>query len=177
MPDWNIPKHIARFQFEELSNGAISISVYPLQADSSGIESSPSETPFFRAKYKDIPHIPSFPASTGWGKYIGLDLSLVQPPLPEGKGAAGELPGTKQWCKVLPLERSSRTYLGWWDLKRQDSAEREPLLSGSSVDEVSSEGNENWWPGIGRWRIGMKMEDATIVFPEGEHWPVPNSAS
>jgi len=34
--------------------------------------------------------------------------------------------------------------------------------------------NENWWPGSGRWKIGMIMEDADIGFPEGEYWKGPN---
>lgn len=33
---------------------------------------------------------------------------------------------------------------------------------------------EHWWPGIGRWRIGMVMEDADLGFPEGEYWTIPN---
>lgn len=33
-----------------------------------------------------------------------------------------------------------------------------------------STGYENWWPGIGRWRFGMKMEDATVLFGLSENW-------
>lgn len=177
IPDWNIPKHIARFEFKQLSNGGVFISVFPLQSDISGVESKPSGTPFFQATYKDIPYIPRFPSSTGLFKYVGLDLSLVQPPLPEGKGAPAELPGTKNWCKISPAQHSSKTSLGWWDLQRRESTELEPLLSREDGGASTSGGYENWWPGIGRWRIGMKMEDATIIFPEGEYWdnPVPVS--
>ena len=105
------------------------------------------------------------------GKYIGLDLSLVQPPLPEGKGAA--VPGTKQWSKVLPSESSSKTSMGWWDLKRKEPIEREPRDTNT---KPRNKGPENWWPGIRRWRIGIKMENATIVFPAGENWAAPGAA-
>jgi hypothetical protein len=168
-PDWNIPKHLAKFTFEDLPNGAVRIAVHPLETDSKGIESIPSKTPFFAATYKDIRYLPSFPSSTGPARYLGLDLSLVQPPLPEGKGALG---GTEEWCQLMPLEYSSKTSLGWWDLKRVGEAnENDALLGGDGDgDGVKGEGHENWWPGLGRWRIGMKMEDAVVEFPEGEHW-------
>jgi len=34
------------------------------------------------------------------------------------------------------------------------------------VESLSS--YENWWPGGRRYRIGAMMEDATVVFGEGE---------
>lgn len=107
-----------------------------------------------------------------------MDLRIVQPPLPEGKGSLGELPGTDRWCKVFPLEYSSRTSLGWWDL-RQDTGKREEVMERDflfvncdSEDgrEQAGTGFENWWPGFERRRIGLKMEDATIYFDEGEQW-------
>ncbi len=111
-------------------------------------------------------------------KYLGMDMHIVQPPLPEGKGRLGELPGTDRWSKVLVQEYSSRTSMGWWDL-RQDGTKDEELterdtLLGNHVwagnQEQVGTGYENWWPGFGRWRIGVKMEDATLMFDEGEHW-------
>lgn len=103
------------------------------------------------------------------GIFFGLDLSLVQPPLPEGKGAA--LPGTKLWSKVLPSESSSKTSMGRWDLKVKDRDEREP---GDTNTKQRKKGPRNWWPGIGRWKMGFKMENATIKFPAGEHWTAPS---
>jgi hypothetical protein len=175
--DWNIPKHLARFHFEDLPGGAISISVYPLEPDSEVVESIPSKSAFFSATYKPMAHAPSFPASTDWAKHVGLDLNLVAPPLPQGKGALGELPGTDEWCKVLPFEYSSKTTLGWWDLRRGPLTEEDALLGGENADqEVAKDEkvHENWWPGLGRWRIGLKMEDAQIVFVEGSNWVGPS---
>jgi hypothetical protein len=114
-----------------------------------------------------------------------MDLNIVQPPLPSGKSAQDELPGTDRWLKVLPVEHTKKASLGWWDL-RQDATgktrssvgdrmptEEDRLLGSTDEDagnETSSSGFENWWPGLGRWRIGVKMEDATIDFAEGESW-------
>jgi len=104
---------------------------------------------------------PTIPTSTGLAKYLGLDFTQVQPPLP--KGTSPELEGTDRWCKMMPLIWSSKTSLGWFDMNRGR------LAVGQSV-ETREEVN-NWWPGLGRWRIGMKMDSATIEFEEAEYWP------
>ena len=173
-PDWNIPKHLARFEFKDLPGNTTSIAVYPHDTENSIDESSPSTAPFFTATYKPISYLPNFPISTSIAKYVGMDLTILQPPLPEGKGAFGELPGTEKWCEVLPLEYSSKTSLGWWDLKQvgNEATERDALLASGDGERGGKGGSgyENWWPGIGRWRIGVKMEDATIDFQAGEHW-------
>ena len=175
--DWNIPKHLARFSFTTLHDNAIAIAVYPNVNNHSGVEINSKPTPVFSAVYKPISFLPRFPVSTGIAKYIGMDLSIVQPPLPEGNGANSELPGTDRWCQLLPLEYSEKTSLGWWDLNQGGATETDALLGGADADE--DQGNEggknhfdNWWPGIGRWRIGLMMEDATIDFPEGKYWTV-----
>lgn len=176
--DWNVPKHLARFSFTPHPSGGTEILVFPYDTTRDTTESRPSSQPFFRGIYKPISYIPSFFSSTTMAKYVGIDLHIVQPPLPEGKGSLGELPGTDKWCKLCPLEYSRRTSLGWWDL-RQDTGTGEEvgeqtslLVNGNSergCEQVGT-GFENWWPGFGRWRIGLKMEDATIYFDEGKHW-------
>ena len=168
-----MPKHLARFAFTNLPSNAIAIAVYPHDTNSSSSEATPSSNPIFSAVYKPISYLPSFPMSTSVAKYAGIDISLVQPPLPEGKGSHGELSGTERWCQVLPREYSNRASLGWWDLKQVDESESEPLLGRESDRRDGREVYENFWPGIGRWRIGMKMEDATIEFPEGKYWDEP----
>jgi hypothetical protein len=176
--DWSIPKHLASFSFTPLPSGGVEILVFPHDTTSDITEFRPSSRPFFKGIYKPISYIPSFPSSTTMAKYIGMDMHIVQPQLPEGKGSLGELTGTDRWCKVLPLEYNKKTSLGWWDL-RQDGrngaevTEQDSLLVNSdSEDSEERAGSnfENWWPGFGRWRIGLKMEDATIYFDEGEHW-------
>ncbi len=60
---------------------------------------------------------------------MGLDLGLVQPPLPAGEGP--ELVGTLQWAKVAAVELSKKTSLGWFALsqKKEGADEQDPLLS------------------------------------------------
>jgi hypothetical protein len=145
--------------------------VHPLDDISGKI--SNEMIPYFSATFKPIPYIPSIPASTNIAKYVGLDLSLVQPPLPKGNSPNGELPGTSRWCKIMPFQYSSKTSVGWWDMTQNGSTEEDPLLSGGQERPENipvKPKYENWWPGSGRWRIGMVMENAEIRFPEGEYW-------
>lgn len=175
--DWNIPKHLAKFEFIDLPNGGTRISVYPLLPDGSGQERVCNYVPFITTVFQSSSFLPSFVCSTYWAKYIGWDLGLVQSPLPTGAGP--ELVGTRQWCKVPAVESSKKTSLGWFDLRqRADSSagteEQEPLLRDGGVsDRINGEAYDNFWPGLGRWRIGLKMEDAMIEFPAGDHWDGP----
>lgn len=157
MVDWNIPKHLAKFEFKELPGGVISLAVFA--------EEIQSTSPFFRITYKPIPFTPTIPASTSLAKLIGLDLTLVQPPLPNGD--VEELPGTDDWCSIMPFVSSRKTSLEWCDLK-QKVTEEDALLDVPPLD--SPGGYENWWPGLNRWKLGLRMEDATVDFPAGEHW-------
>ena len=119
--------------------------------------------------------MPYFSFSTRLAGYVGLDLNIVQPPLPRGKGKEGELPGTNRWCKILPLEYSKKASLGWWDLRQTDEVSKSTYsgVSGSE-GEVYLDGTysafENWWPGLRRWMLGMKMEDATLEFGGEVYW-------
>jgi len=164
--NWNIPKHLAKFSFEEQPGGALAMKVFPSDNDTTG---SATKSLIFSATFKPIPYIPAIPSSTSMAKYVGLDLSFVQPPLPEAHGVMGELVGTDQWCEVLPVESSSKTILGWWDLQQGGLGEERSLLDqGNANDEANP--HENWWPESGRWRIGFKMQDSDIVIPKGKHW-------
>jgi hypothetical protein len=172
--DWNIPKHLAHFDFVDLPDSRTQITVYPLIPDTSGQERIKSHTPFFTTIFRPISYIPTFSCSTALSKYVGLDLGLVQPPLPTGEGP--ELVGTLQWAKVAAVEWSKKTSLGWFDLsqKKEGADEQDPLLGEQhSATEDTGVRYENFWPGLGRWRIGIKMEEAVIEFPEGEHWEGP----
>ena len=156
-PDWNIPKHLARFEFYDFPNGSTSIAIYPNDSDAT--------TPFLQTIYKPIPYIPAIPASTSIAKYLGIDMKLVQPPLP--KGDTPELVGTEGWASFMPVISSAKTTLGWWDLQQQGATEEDALLGPTQTNGGKE---ELWWPELGRWRIGMKMADATIEFEIGDHW-------
>ncbi|KAK2672313.1 hypothetical protein RAB80_012392 [Fusarium oxysporum f. sp. vasinfectum] len=127
--NWNVPKHLAKFDWTDNSNGSITAKVYPhdtLPTDSASSESaSPDHTPFFQATFKPIRYAPSFPFRTSWINYLGFDTTLVFPPLPEGAGSQGELPGTDQWCSVVPQQSTSKCMLGWFDVEQHRDEEGE----------------------------------------------------
>ncbi|KAH8808607.1 hypothetical protein F5884DRAFT_378042 [Xylogone sp. PMI_703] len=152
--NWNIPKHLARFSFKQFPNNSVHIAVYPYDAGSPGNESTRSKTPLFSAVYKPVRYTPSFPFSTSLLPYLGIDTHLVQPPLPSGKTEDGhqeELVSTDRWCKSLPLEYSSKTSVGWWDLKQPKGDEEDALLQNGDTEPGNKEVSvyENWWPGMG----------------------------
>ncbi len=88
------PQHLAHFDLVDLPDGRTQITVYPLIPDTSGQERIKSDNPFFTTTFQPISYIPTFPCSTTVSKYVGLDLGIVQPPLPTGEGP--ELVGTSQ---------------------------------------------------------------------------------
>lgn len=150
--DWNTPKHLARFDWDFGPNNSVTVKIFPHDTTGDETESSPSEVPFFQASYTPVRFVPSFPFATTWVNYLGLDTKLVMPPLPEGKGSQGELPGTDSWCSLIPNQYSRRTRVGWFDISQRDE-------DGNIIGE-----HENFWPGLGRWQLGMKMENADLKF-------------
>ncbi|KAI0146714.1 hypothetical protein BJ166DRAFT_69809 [Pestalotiopsis sp. NC0098] len=159
--NWNIPKHLARFDFQDLSDGSTKIRVYPHDTSSHPSEAQPSNVPFFQATVKPFRWAPAFPFSASWLGYAGIDIALVQPPLPQGNGSQDELPGTDKWCKTIPAQSSRDTSLAWIDLDQRDES---GLLHGQ---------NENFWPNLGRWQLGVKMDNCDIDFSEGVYWSAP----
>ncbi|KAL4724841.1 hypothetical protein ACLX1H_008288 [Fusarium chlamydosporum] len=162
-PDWNVPKHLAEFIWTDNSDGSTTVKVHPHDAvaTESGFSESatPDSTPFFQATFKPIRYTPSFPFRTSWLKCLGFDTTLVFPPLPEGAGSQGELPGTDRWCSVVPQQSSSNCKLGWFDLEQHRDEEGKPTGA-----------FENFWPGWSKWQIGFKMEDSVIKFGIPETW-------
>jgi len=179
--NWSIPKHLARFEFKTFPTGSTEINVYPHDTSGDITEARAAKTPFFSAVFKPSQYIPNFPLSWGFAAYVGIDVTLVQPPLPKGNGSQGELPGTEKWCKILPVQYSYKASIGWWDLKKstaprdsgEELTEEDGLLAnrdGTMNDAASHLTFADWSPDIARWSLGVKMEDATIVFDVGTHW-------
>ncbi|PHH63362.1 hypothetical protein CDD81_6059 [Ophiocordyceps australis] len=156
--NWNCPKHLARFVWTPGPNGAMSVSVYPHDANHSAdpLETKPSSSPFFQASFSPLRVAPVFPFATRWLSWLGLDTTLVMPPLPAG--LAPELPGTRRWCSFVPQQYSRRTRLGWFDLAQPENTAG---LEKSSADQGAY---DHFWPALGRWALGVKMEDAEVVF-------------
>lgn len=147
-----------------MAEGSTRVKVFPQDTTDHLVETS-SHKPLFQATFQPIQYAPSIPFSLSWAKYIGVDVSLVQPPLPKGEDAEGELPGTDRWCKIIPVQSTNRATLGWVDLSQRNG----------EVIAPSTEEPDNFWPGIGRWQVGLKLEDADIVFGEGIYWDPPKT--
>ncbi|EHK46846.1 hypothetical protein TRIATDRAFT_45696 [Trichoderma atroviride IMI 206040] len=155
--NWNIPKHLARFDWEEAPDKSLTVRVYPHDTFSYKTEATASPIPFFQATMKRVPIIPSFPFSSKWLSLVGVNLECVHPPLPEGRGSQGELPGTESWCAFTPAFSGKAVSLMTFDMKQS-----------RADDKMVSQRNKNFWPGLGRRRVGIMMENATLVLDSRE---------
>ncbi|KAF7555774.1 hypothetical protein G7Z17_g1864 [Cylindrodendrum hubeiense] len=155
-----------RFDWSDSPNGATTVKVFPHDTDpQDAAEATASPVPFFQATFKPWRFAPSFPFRTSWIDYLGITTTLALPPLPNGNGSQGELPGTDRWCTIIPQQYSRRTMVGWFDIAqhRDDNGQ----LTGD---------HENFWPGLGRWQLGVKMENADLAFNDPEEsWDPPRS--
>lgn len=140
----------------------MTVKVFANDTTGDATEASADTKPLFQATFTPLRYLPAIPMSTKWLGYLGVDSRLAQPPLPEGKGSQGELPGTDKWCSILPVMSSSRTSFGWFDV--------------SQPGEVTACTQEHFWPGLKQWHIGSVMENADIDFGEGTFWDPPKSA-
>ncbi|MCJ1471384.1 hypothetical protein MMC13_000023 [Lambiella insularis] len=126
--------------------GAMAVKVFPYDTSpgDEGQEAAPAARPFFEATFKPMGYLPRFLLSSKVARWVGVDLRLVQPPLPQGKGGEGVLVGTRRWCAVEPRLGSRKACLGWWDLRQE---EREGEEGGGIVGRRT--GGRRW--GGGRW--------------------------
>ena len=148
--NWNIPKHLARFVFSNLSNPPrLRVQVFP---------PDPAITiPFFTATFQPFRWAPSFPFSSKVSPYLGLNVTLVQPPLPASeKAGQEEICGTERWARMLPLIECKSARLTWVDVEQPD---------GESEEEVSV---AKWCPKIKPMKVGLSMEGASLDFPVAE---------
>lgn len=148
--DWNIPKHLARFDWFQEPNKSITVKVYPHDTGVDATESQPSPVPFFIASMKTIPYVPSFPFSTSWLRYTGMSLRTVQPPLPQGSGGQEEIAGTKTWRMLTPCVTGQKSDLITFDWSQHD---RE-----CSSDDCS----KSFWPQLRGRSLGVRMLNATM---------------
>jgi len=124
-------------------------------------------------------------------KYVGLDTTLAQPPLPAAKSVrrkgfvsneqtnGGEeesdiLCGTEEWKIAVP-EVWGRAKCCWISLNpttasaSEEPGEQQPLLGAMAQNVGSSPtSKENvWWPAYKPWRIGLWVENGKINFKDG----------
>lgn len=169
--NWNIPKHLARFSFtpaDASKSSPIKVEVYRAIPGSS--PPSFSTQPFFSATIHPISYLPVFPMSSSWLSYLGISTSILQPPLPTGD-PTDLVVGTTDWKRSLPVLTSKRAKMVWIDLKQPDEdREYGEAAVGREEGDVllkrKGKDRENWWPGMGRWHLGVVCEDATLKLGE-----------
>lgn len=56
--------------------------------------------------------------------------------------------------RIAAVLKSKKCRIVWFDMKQPSKEETNKTANGEDED--------NWWPGIGRWRLGMECEDAVL---------------
>ena len=155
-------RHLARFSFTPTDSSSVPIKVEVFSPD-------PSATrPFFSATITPINYTPSFPFSSAWLSYLGMSSHLLQPPLPEGDPADVVI-RTENLLRSHPILKSRHAKLVWFDTKQPENALRDTGIGDAEGDALLvRKGNENWWPGMRRWQLGIYCPDATLTLGEPE---------
>src|SRR5688572_7952938 len=117
--DWNIPKHLARFDWTEGKWGEMTVKVYPHDTTGDPDESTASEKPWFQATFKPA-LLSGLPFSTDLYNILGVNTTLAQPPLPQAKSHYGELAGTNHWAATVPGQATKRASLQLFDMRQGD---------------------------------------------------------
>jgi len=167
--NWNVPKHLARFEFSYPIVSAVSptpkalaVAVYPPDPE--------CMTPFFSTALQPWRVLPSIPYASA---YSPIDVTLLQPPLstlPEeamttsGMSEARTkefLIATNRWVKgAVPVKRSKMKIMSVDNNLRDRST-------------LEAEEAENWWPqGLAPFRVGCWLEDSEFVCQTEEVWDV-----
>jgi len=170
--NWNIPKHLAQFNWTENDDGSTSVSIYPFDTDNQPSESFPSTLPFFSMTFTpDLPAIP-IPLNTDILTYLGINPWLGQAPLPAGNGSYNELPGTTHWAETLLGTTSNFTQTGIINMDQGTGDD-----TGDGYNAVGDEFYPNFWPSLPKLNVGVKLLQANVSFPVPETWeeiiPVP----
>ena len=96
---------------------------------------------------------------------MGLPSKCLQPPLPVGHPPEMEV-GTDSWALCAPTLKSKKCRLVWLDMQQDQPVEDSAEDDGPPKTVYEEKGAENWWPGMGRWKLGMSMDDATLEIGE-----------
>ncbi|KAL2271388.1 hypothetical protein VTJ83DRAFT_759 [Remersonia thermophila] len=160
---WNFPKHLAHFHWIDNPDGSTHIRVFPHDHTQPFDPASPPDPattkPFFQCTISPIPLVPSFPFTSSILSYIGLDLKLVQPPLPDAGPSAHdrELPGTEGWSALIDYGMKTKKATVMWGDFSQGEGEGEEFLPGM----------------LGKKGVVTKLERAEAWFNVPERWDMP----
>ncbi|KAK7511871.1 uncharacterized protein IWZ02DRAFT_409279 [Phyllosticta citriasiana] len=179
--NWNIPKHLARFDWTENEDGTTTVKVFPYDTEGDAAESKPAAQPWFQTTFSpklgqtDPAAKPGFqttlekndPLSTLLDGKVDVSFNLVQPPIPAGpgNGSYGELPGTDHWAKIVPGESADNSVSGLFDMDQGDGD-----VAANGTNAVGDEYYPNFWPTLPRMSPGLRMDNATITFGEATYW-------
>ncbi|KAK8155744.1 hypothetical protein IWX90DRAFT_468000 [Phyllosticta citrichinensis] len=165
-PNWDIPKHLARFDWTDNADGSTTVKVFPYDTDGDEGEFKPAVKPWFQTTFAPT-LVNNVPFSTDLFGWLGVDTTLVQPPLPasHGNGSYGELPGTDYWAKTVPDQSTDDATLGIFNM---DQGDGDVVVNGTNA--VGDEYYPNFWPNLPRLNLGLRMDNATITFSEATYW-------
>lgn len=183
------PKHLARFDWTFADSGEATVKIYPFDTTGDPSESGPSEKPFFQMTFKPLladnlisnvlnavlpGAIPQgldltldVPLTTNIYKILGIDATLVQPPVPQGNDSFGALAtGGPYWKSVIPGQYSTDGSIGLIDMDQSGGDGEE-----TGVNAVGDEFFKHFWPGLPRVNIGVRLMDSVITFSEATEMP------
>ncbi|KZT33078.1 hypothetical protein SISSUDRAFT_445248 [Sistotremastrum suecicum HHB10207 ss-3] len=146
--NWNVPKHLARFEFTSSPTGTLDIRVFSPSVSTSA--------PFFSATVQPVRFVPSFPLSTSYMP----STPLIQPPLPEASAfpsslleegeEAAALIGTDNWWSIDPVIKG-KVRLIWVQPNLA------PRAGGGKSVKVLGDGEG--FPSVQPWTIGLEWLD------------------
>ena len=110
--------------------------------------------------------------SSTWLSYLGISTYILQPPLPVGDPSEVVV-GSEDWKRSLPTLKTKRAKMVWIDMKQTVKGQKGDKAAVGRVETDAlltkqEDLNENWWPGMRRWHLGMICEGATLHIGEPE---------
>ena len=134
---------MARFEWSMSQSGERSVAVYPVD------EANGTNTvPFFSATLTPMNWCPNFPIST---RYLPLDTTLVQPPLPTGE--AVYLAGTDTWKLCRLVASAKRAKLIWAEVHSPDVEAQH-------------------WPQVQPWSLGVFLQKGELTIKKPDEFSV-----
>lgn len=161
--NWNIPKHMARFEFTSVTGNTEQHRL--LAGRDTGQEELRVDVfdddpiankPFFSATLTPIRlPLPYIPFSSAWLTTFGVNPPLLQPPLPRGN--APEECETQVWKKSVAKLSGRKSSIMWCDMSLPQAGEGETTFLPGDAGK--------WWA---KWLIALKIEDAVLEIGEPE---------
>ena len=164
-PDSHAHRHFARFVWSPLDSAGPITKVEVFPSDPAAVR------PFFTASVRPVSYTPSFPFNSSWLGYLGFSTHILQPPLPAGE-PADIVVKTEGWRRSAPILATKTAKLVWIDMKQREGGKGGARGEGEGEGEgdalLDKGANENWWPGMRRWNVGLYCPDSVLELGEPE---------